>query len=141
MAVFADRMKSFTDQLRGSIQARGEALSRVHQDTEHLRDDARTFLGQVADEHHARAEELRESLSSHRKACSQKVSEMRQSHQDSLRQMRHDLNDMLSQTRKARQDAVHEMTETFQSARLELANDLHAASSVWHEFASRATVK
>jgi gas vesicle protein len=141
MAEFADRMKSFTDHLRSSIQNRGEALSQVHEATEHLRDDARTFLSNVADEHRTRAEELHATLASHRKECNQKVSEMRQGHQDSLRTMRQDLQHMLSESRKARQDAVHELTETFQHTRHELADDLREASNAWHEFASRAAVK
>jgi DNA anti-recombination protein RmuC len=140
MAEFADRMKSFTDHLRGSKQMRGEALSQVLAATEHLLDDARTFLGHVADEHQARAEELHANLTSHRTECRRKVAEMRQSHQDSLRKMRDDLHHTLSETRKARQDAVHEMTETFQHARFELASDLREASNAWREFASRAAV-
>jgi ElaB/YqjD/DUF883 family membrane-anchored ribosome-binding protein len=139
MAEFADRMKSFTDHLRGSVRARGEALSRVHAATEHLRDGARTFLGQVADEHREWADGLHATLASHRKEGSRRVSEMRHGHQDSLRKMRHDLHHMLSQSRKARQDAVHEMTETFQHDRHELAQDLREASHAWHAFAGRTS--
>jgi uncharacterized coiled-coil DUF342 family protein len=141
MAEFAERMKSFTDNLRGSIRTREDALSQVHAATEHLRDEARTFLAHLADEHHARAEELHATLASHREACSRKVSEMRHSHQDSLRTMRNELHHMLSQSRKARQDAVHELTEKFQHARHELADDLREASIAWHQFAGRASVK
>ncbi len=137
MAEFADRMKSFTDHLRGSTRARGEALSQVHQATEHLRDEARTFLGHVADEHRARADDLHATLASHRETCRRNVSEMRHSHQDSLRKMREDLQHMLSQSRKARQDAVQQMTESFQHARHELADDLREASHAWHAFAGR----
>jgi DNA-binding ferritin-like protein len=136
MAEFADRMKSFTDQLRGSIQMRGEALAEVHAATEGLLDGARTFLGHVADEHRKRADELHATLTSHRTECCQKVAEMRHSHQDSLRKMRGDLHQMLSETRKAREDAVHQMSQTFRDARLDLAKDLRGASDAWREFAA-----
>jgi len=140
MAEFADRMKSFTDQLRDSIQVRGEALSQVHTVTGELLEGARTFLGNVADEHRARAEELHATLATHRKDCQQKVAEMRESHQESLQKMRGDLHHLLSETRKTREDAVHQMSQTFQLARQELAQDLREASNAWHEFAAdRAT--
>jgi len=135
MAEFADRMKSFTDHLRSSIQSREEALSQVHEETEQLRDDARTFMGAVADEHRARAEELHAALASHREERGRKVAEMRQTHQDSLRKMRSDLQHTLSESRKARQDVVHEMTVTFQQARHDLADDLREASNAWRQFA------
>ena len=141
MADFADRMKSFTEHLRGSIQTRGEALSQIHVSTGHLLGDARTFLGNVADDQKERAEELRATLASQRKECCQNVAEMRQGHQDSLRKMRDDLNQLLSETRKAREDTVEEMTEEFQEARHALATDLLQAASAWHEFAARVHVK
>jgi uncharacterized coiled-coil DUF342 family protein len=137
MAEFADRMKSFTDHLRGSIRAREESLAQVHAATEQLRDDARTFLGHLADEHRARAEDLHATLASHREERNQKVSEMRHGHQDSLRKMREDLTHMLSQSRKVRQDAVHAMTESFQQTRHDLADDLREASNAWSSFAAR----
>jgi len=136
MAGFADRMKSFTDHLRASIESREDALSEVHAATEQLLDNARTFLGNVAEEHQTRAEELRATLASHRTECRQKVADMRQTHQDSLRKMRDDLHHTLSETRKARQDAVQGMTETFQQARFDLADDLRQASNAWRSFAS-----
>jgi len=141
MADFSDRMKSFTENLRGSIQTRGEALVQVHAITGQLLGDARSFLKTVADEQHEKADELHETLASQRKECSENVAEMRQGHQDSLRTMRDDLNQMLSETRKARQDSVEEMTETFQQARQELADDLQQASNAWREFAARVEVK
>ncbi len=136
MAEFADRMKSFTDHLRGSIQMREDALSQVHDATEELLDGARTFLGQVADEHHARAEELHATLASHRTECCRKVAEMRHSHQDSLKKMRADLHHTLSEARQARQDETNAMFHTFQHARQELSQDLQAASHAWREFAA-----
>ena len=136
MAEFADRMKSFTDHLRGSIQMRHDALSHVHEATEELLDGARAFLGQVADEHQARADELHATLASHRTECCRKVAELRHSHQDSLEKMRDDLHHTLSEARRARQDAMNTMFHTFQHARHELSKDLQAASHAWREFAA-----
>ena len=136
MAEFADRMKSFTDHLRGSIQMREDALSQVHQATEELLDSARTFLGQVADEHHARAEELHATLASHRTECRRSVADMRHSHQHSLRKMQDDLHQMLSEARWVRKDVTNAMFHTFQHPRHELSKDLQAASHAWREFAA-----
>jgi hypothetical protein len=49
MAEFADGMKTFTDNLRVSIQARGDSLTGIHTATQDLLDGARSFLGQVAE--------------------------------------------------------------------------------------------
>ena len=136
MAEFADRMQSFTDHLRESIQARGEALSGVHAATEELLDGARTFLGHVAEEHRERAEELRATLESHRAGCRQQVAEMRHSHQEALHAMRDDLNRTLSESRRMRQDETSRMFQTFQQARHDLASDLRSAASVWRAFAA-----
>jgi ElaB/YqjD/DUF883 family membrane-anchored ribosome-binding protein len=140
MAEFADRMKSFTDHLRGSIQMRGEAISQVQATTKHLLDDARTFLGEITDQHRARAVDLRATLASHRTECRQNVAEMRQAHQGSLKKMRDDLHQLLSEARKTRQDAVHQMSQEFQETRQGLASDLHEASNAWREFASSVAV-
>jgi len=140
MAEFADRMKSFTDHLRDSIQMRGEAISQVQATTKHLLDDARTFLGEITDDHRARAVDLRATLASHRTECRQNVAEMRHTHQDSLKKMRGDLHELLSETRKTRQDAVHQMSQEFQETRQDLASDLREASNAWREFTARVTV-
>jgi ElaB/YqjD/DUF883 family membrane-anchored ribosome-binding protein len=137
MAEFADRMKSFTDHLRTSIRMRNEALAQVHSSTEDLRCRARAFMDQTADEHRNRAEELHETLASHREECRQKAAELRENHQESLRKTRDDLQRMLSETRKTRQDTVNELRHTFEHARNELAMDLREASFAWHAFAAR----
>jgi septal ring factor EnvC (AmiA/AmiB activator) len=136
MAEFADRMKSFTDHLRTSIQMRNEALAQVHSSTEDLRSRARAFMDQTADEHRNRAEELHATLATHREECRQKAAELREKHQESLRNTRTELQRMLSQSRKTRQDTVNELRDTFAHARNELALDLHEASFAWRAFAA-----
>jgi uncharacterized coiled-coil DUF342 family protein len=136
MAEFADRMKSFTDHLRESIHARGEALSGIHRATGELLDDARTFLGDVAEEHRERAAELRTTLETHRAGCRERVAEMRQGHKEALHAMRDELNQMLSEARRMRQDTSSRMFETFRQARHELATDLRSASETWRAFAA-----
>ena len=136
MADFADRMKAFTEHLHESIQAREEALAGVHKATSEVLGAARSFLGDVADEHRERAEELRATLKSHRDACHQRVAEMRQGHQEALHEMRDDLNEMLSETRRSRQDHNSRMFETFRQARHDLAADLRSAAGAWRAFAA-----
>ena len=96
----------------------------VHAATGELLDGARTFLGQVAEEHRERAEELRATLASHRDGCRQKVAEMRHGHQEALQTMRDELHQTLSEARRMRQDATSRMFQTFRHARHELAADL-----------------
>jgi predicted nucleic acid-binding Zn-ribbon protein len=137
MAEFADRMKSFTDHLRGSIEMRNEAIAQVHASAEDLRGRARAFMDQTAHEHRNRADELRATLTAHREECRQRAAELRENHKESLRKTRTDLHRMLSETRKLRQDTVHELCHTFEHARNELAKDLREASFAWHAFAAR----
>ncbi len=136
MAEFADRMKSFTDHLRSSIESRDAALGHVHAAAEGLFQRTEAFMGHVADEHRARAEELQATMAAHRRECSQKVAELRQNHQQSLEKMRSDLKHMLSQTRATRQDTVNQMSNSFQHARNQLALDLREASNAWRQFAA-----
>jgi gas vesicle protein len=136
MADFADRMKTFTDHLKASIDSRGEALSRVHAATEELLGDARTFLGNVTEEHQTMARELRETMDAHREDRTQKVAEMRNNHQASLRAMREDLNHMLSETHKTRCEDVNQLCTEFRETRHALAKDLSQAASAWREFAA-----
>jgi uncharacterized coiled-coil DUF342 family protein len=136
MAEFADRMQTFTDHLKTSIDMRGEALSRVHAATEELLGDARTFLGDVTEGHKTMARELRETMDAHRKDCCEKVAEMRNNHQESLRTMRGDLNHMLSETRKTRSENVNQLCTEFRESRDALAKDLSQAASAWRKFAS-----
>jgi sulfite reductase alpha subunit-like flavoprotein len=137
MAEFADRMKSFTDHLRNSIQMRNEALAQVHSSTEDLRNRAREFMDQTADEHRNRAEELHATLTAHREECRERAAELRENHQESLRKTRTDLQRMLSESRKTRQDTVNQLCHTFEHARNELALDLREASFAWRAFAAR----
>jgi hypothetical protein len=136
MADFVDRMKSFTDHLKSSIEMRGEALSRVHAATDQLLGDARTFLGNVTAEHKTMAEELHATMDSNREDRTQKVAEMRNTHQESLRTMRDDLNHMLSETRKMRSEGVSQLCTEFRDTRHALAKDLSQAASAWREFAA-----
>jgi hypothetical protein len=136
MAHFADSMKTFTDHLKTSIDNRGEDLSRIHAATEELLGDARTFLGTVTEEHKTMARDLRESMDAHRKDCCEKVAEMRNNHQESLRTMRGDLNHMLSETRKARCEDVNQLCTEFRETRKSVAKDLSEAASAWREFAA-----
>jgi len=136
MAEFADRMKSFTDHLKTSIEMRGEALARVHSATEELLGDARTFLGNVANEHQTMAHELRETMDANRKDGSRKLAELRNAHQESLCSMREDLNHMLSETRKTRHENVNQLNNQFRETRQAIAKDLSEASSAWREFAA-----
>ena len=136
MADFADRMKAFTDHLHDSIQAREEALAGVHAATAEVLGAARTFLGDVADEHRGRAEELRATLKSHRDASHQRVAEMRHGHQEALHEMRDEMQKTLSETRRLRHDANRRMFETFRQARHELAADLRSAAGAWRAFAA-----
>jgi dsDNA-specific endonuclease/ATPase MutS2 len=137
MAEFADRMKSFTDHLRTSIEMRNEALAQVHSSTEDLRHGARAFMDQTADEHRDRAEELHATLAAHREGCRQRAADLREHHQESLRKTRNEMHRMLSESRKARQDTVNELRHTFEHARNELAMDLREASFAWRAFAAR----
>jgi gas vesicle protein len=137
MADFADRMKSFTDHLESSIEMRGEALSRVHAATEQLLGDARTFLGNVTEEHKTMARELRETMDAHRKDRTETVAEMRKNHQESLNAMRDDLNHILSETHKTRCEDVNQLCTEFRETRNALAKDLSQAASAWREFAAR----
>jgi gas vesicle protein len=137
MADFADRMKSFTDHLESSIEMRGEALSRVHAATEQLLGDARTFLGNVTEEHKTMARELRETMDAHRKDRTETVAEMRKNHQESLNAMRDDLNHILSETHKTRCEDVNQLCTEFRETRHALAKDLSQAASAWREFAAR----
>jgi chromosome segregation ATPase len=137
MAEFADRMKSFTDHLRTSIEMRNEALAQVHSSTEDLRTRARAFMDQTADEHRNRAEELHATLAAHREDCRQRAAELRENHQESLRRTRTDMQRMLSESRKARQDSVNELRHSYEHARNELAMDLREASFAWRAFAAR----
>jgi chromosome segregation ATPase len=136
MAEFADRMKSFTDHLRDSIHERCESLKGIHEATGELLDDARDFLGHVAEEHRERAAELRTTLEEHRAGCRERVAEMRQGHQEALQAMRDELNHTLSEARQMRQDTTGRMFETFRQARHELASDLSSAAATWREFAA-----
>ncbi len=136
MSEFADRMKAFTDHLRDSIEARGEALAAVHDATTGLLDDARSFLGRVADEHRERSEELRATMESHREDRCRRVAEMRHDHQEALQAMRGELHQTLSEARRTRQDACEQMSETFRKARHDLAADLRSAAGAWRAFAA-----
>jgi len=136
MAEFADRMKSFTDHLRSSIESRNAALAHVHAEAEHLFERTQAFMGNVAEQHRARAEELQATMAAHRKECRQRAAELRDNHQKSLEKMRCDLKHMLSQTRATRQDTVKEMSNSFQHARNQLALDLREASNAWRQFAA-----
>jgi hypothetical protein len=136
MAEFADRMKSFTDHLQVSIQARGDALAGIHAATGEVLDAARSFLDHVAEEHQTRAEELKATLESHRAGCRKAVAEMRHGHREAQQSMRDDLNHALSEARRARQDANSRMFKSFRHARHELAVDLRAAANTWRAFAA-----
>jgi hypothetical protein len=133
MAEFADRMKTFTDHLKSSIEMRGEALARVHAATDELLGDARTFLGNVTEAHGTMARELRETMEANRKDRCETVAEMRNNHQESLRSMRDDLNHMLSETRKMRCEDVNQLCTEFRDTRHALAKDLSQAASAWRE--------
>jgi len=134
MAQFADRMKTFTEHLRASIQTRNDARKQIHAASVDLFNRTQTFMNQVADEHRTRAQELRETLAEQREECRQKAEELRENHQESLQEMRDNLNEMLSETRQTRQDTVNELFHTFQHARNELALDLHEAADAWQAF-------
>ncbi|MFI5456039.1 MAG: hypothetical protein ACHRXM_11375 [Isosphaerales bacterium] len=136
MAQFADRMKTFTEHLRASIQTRNEARKQIHAASVDLFNRTQAFMSNVADEHRTRAQELRETMAEQREECRQKAADLRENHQESLQQMRGDLNEMLSETRRTRQDTVNELFHTFQHARNELALDLHEASNAWQAFAA-----
>ncbi len=136
MAEFADRMKSFTDHLHESIEKRGEALAGIHAATGELLGAARSFLGDVAEEHRERAEELRATLASHRAACCQTVAEMRHGHQQALHSMRDQLQETLSETRRMRHDTNSRMFQSFRHARHLVAADLRAAADTWRAFAA-----
>jgi hypothetical protein len=141
MPVFADRMKELTDHLRVSIEDRTDALGQVHQATHHLLGAARTFMTNVADEHHERAEELHETLEEFRGELADRVDEMREHHRDRLEHMSAETRKKLDETNVARHEAVKSMRSTFHKAQQEVAADLRDAGQAWREFTVNRTAQ
>jgi len=141
MPVFADRMKELADHLRVSIEDRTDALGQVHHATHHLLGAARTFMTNVADEHHERAEELHETLEEFRGDLADRVDDMRQQHRDRLEHMRAETRRSLDENKAARHEAVRNMRSTFLKAQQEVAADLRDAGQAWREFTVNRTVK
>ncbi|HEX8204091.1 MAG TPA: hypothetical protein VF590_26680 [Isosphaeraceae bacterium] len=136
MGRFTDNMATFTDHLRSSIAERGEFLAGVTQSTHELQEGARAFMDGVARDHRARADELNGFLTSFRTELHERATELRNRHQDGLRQMRHDLHETLDANQKARHEAVAQMSAAFRDARHQVADDLRQASAAWHKFAA-----
>jgi len=138
---FTDRMASFTEHLKASIQERDESLRDIRRATEDVLKAAQGFVADVAADHHAMGESLHAELTADREARSERVAEMRHEHRASLDQMRDEMQKTLDATRQARQEAVHQMRGAFTVARCEVASDLQGAAKAWQAFAARAATK
>jgi hypothetical protein len=133
---FTDRMTSFTEQLKASIQERDEALVGIKHATEDVLKSAQGFVADVAAEHRAMGEALHANLTADHDARCDRVAEMRHEHRESLDHMRVEMQKTLDATRQAREAAVQQMRGTFAAARREVAGDLHGAAAAWRSFAA-----
>ncbi len=137
MPIFAEQMKDLTDHLRDSIEGREDALDQVHQATHNLLGAARTFMDDVALEHHQRAEDLHDMLETFRDDLKDKVAEMQSNHRTRRETSREEMRRKLDEDRAARHKTVEEMRHAFAEARNAVAGDLRAAGQVWREFSAR----
>jgi ElaB/YqjD/DUF883 family membrane-anchored ribosome-binding protein len=134
---FTDRMASFTEHLKTSIQERDESLAETRHAAQDVLKAAQEFVTDVAADHRVMGEALHAELTADREARSDCVAEMRHQHKASLDQMRDEMQTSLDATRQARQEAVHQMREAFTVARCEVAADLQGAAKAWKAFAAR----
>jgi hypothetical protein len=134
---FTDRMASFTEHLKTSIQERDEALEETRHAAQDVLKAAQEFVVDVAADHRVMGEALHAELTADREARSECVAEMRHQHRASLDQMRDEIQKSLDATRQVRQEAVHQMRGAFTVARCEVAADLQGAAKAWQAFAAR----
>lgn len=134
MDSFASQMKGFTEHLRTSIAERHKHLECVHAATQTVLEHAQGFMGQVRQDHHAMAADLRSSLAAHRNAQFERSRALRHQHREALRHTSEQLHQSLdNHQRKLRKD-VTEMRHQFAEARNKLGDDLRGAARAWQQF-------
>lgn len=135
MDSFANRMKGFTDHLRTSIAERHDQLECVQAATQTVLEHAQGFMGQVREDHHAMAADLRASLAAHRNTQRERSRALRHRQREALQQTSEQLHQALDAHQRELHRDVAEMRHHFAEARKLVADDLREASRAWQQFA------
>lgn len=136
MTKFEENMRTFTGRLRHSIEERTEDLARIGADTERVLGQARSFMADVASDRRVNSERLFAFLADDRTERSRVSAESRDRRRQELEACREKTCQSLMEHRRATTEAVAALRARFQTARINLANDLGHAGRAWREFAS-----
>ncbi len=131
MTFFAEKMKALTDDIFSCSQERASALAELNEHTERLLGDARSFVKHLDQEHQARAIQVRSTLATHRRDCTEQAKAFRQDCFRQFNDMRTRLHEMLSAYQNARQENLGQLFHGFGEARQQLASDLREAGQIW----------
>jgi len=128
---FAERMKTFKEDVDQSCRHRTAAVKEVSQQTTRLLSEARATMQRLGQENKHRADQLHASLAASTRQRQEEVRQLRQDIAKQMHEMRTQLHGMLEHTRQHRQESVHGLLHMAQTARTALGHDLREAGKIW----------
>ncbi len=133
MTFFTEQMKALADDIRNTGQKRANFLTGVHERTEGLLSEARSFVQHLEQEHRTRTEELRNALGADRRQRFEQLETLRRANRQQRQALRRGIEELLDQARNNRRQQVHSLLRNCQETQQRLVHDLRQAGRIWRE--------